>query len=99
MPGWLRSASSGPRTWMLSSGISTAWIPCLLQNQRESRQRKNGAAPTASVTKDKRHENQNHEFVRRRPGQGFTLLHRRLGLCQEDRFQSGSIPLADRDIA
>jgi hypothetical protein len=26
MHGWLRSAGSGPRTWMLSNGTSTAWI-------------------------------------------------------------------------
>ena len=26
MPGWLRSAGSGPLTWMLSNATSTAWI-------------------------------------------------------------------------
>ncbi len=25
MPGWLRSAGSGPLTWMLSNATSTAW--------------------------------------------------------------------------
>src|SRR5882724_5221072 len=40
MPGWLSSAGSGPLTWMLSNGISTAWIH---QRQREARQGKSKA--------------------------------------------------------
>src|SRR6266480_4537855 len=34
MPGWLRSASSGPLTWMLSNATSTAWIS---RHQRKGR--------------------------------------------------------------
>src|SRR5690349_5161589 len=35
MPGWLRSASSGPLTWMLSHATSTAWTT---RHQRKRRQ-------------------------------------------------------------
>src|SRR5579859_3199378 len=35
MPGWSRSASSGPLTWMLSSATSTIWFK---QHQRKGRQ-------------------------------------------------------------
>ena len=54
MPGWLSSAGSGPLTWMLSNGISTAWMS---QQQRKGRQGEDNAAQTANVTKEKRSEN------------------------------------------
>src|SRR5579875_227402 len=39
MPGWLRSAGSGPPTWMLSNATSIAWIN---QHERKRRQREEG---------------------------------------------------------
>src|SRR5207249_10392589 len=39
MPGWLRSAGSGPLTWMLSNATSTAWIN---QHERKGRQGEEG---------------------------------------------------------
>src|SRR6266853_92541 len=47
MPGWLRSAGSGPLTWMLSNATSTAWIS---QHQRKGRQGEDDAAQTANET-------------------------------------------------
>src|SRR5215470_1422251 len=91
MPGWLDSAGSGPLTWMLSNATSTAWI--------NRQQGKDDAAQTANVTKEKRNENQSDQRIRGRPGQGPALLYRGTGLCQEDRFQSGSISVADRGLA
>src|SRR5207237_10774465 len=96
MPGWLRSVGSGPLTWMLSNATSTAWIS---QHQRkEGRQGEDDAAQTANVTKEKRNENQNDQRIRGRPGQGPALLYAGTGLCQEGRFQSGPISLADRGL-
>src|ERR1700724_3067745 len=37
MPGWLRSAGSGPLMWMLSNAPSTAWIS---QHQRKENKNK-----------------------------------------------------------
>src|SRR6266571_2377484 len=96
MPGWLRSVGSGPLTWMLSNATSTTWIN---QHQRMARQGEDDAAQTANVTKEKRHENQSDQRLRGRPGQGPALLYAGTGLCQEDRFQSGPISLADRCLA
>src|SRR5436309_9029109 len=97
MPGWLRSAGSGPLTWMLSNAISTAWIS---QHQRKRRgQGEDDAAQTANVTKEKRNENQTDQRIRGRPGQSPALLYGGAGLCQEGRFQSGPISLADRGLA
>src|SRR5579859_6934282 len=101
MPGWLNSAGSGPLTWMLSNATSTTWI---LLHQKGQRQRKvnqgeDDAALTANVTKEKRNENKSDQCIRGRPGQGPALLYRGSGLCQEDRFQSGPISLADRGFA
>src|ERR1700732_3955257 len=96
MPGWLRSVGSGPLTWMLSNATSTAWIN---QHQLKGRQRENDAAQTANDTKEKRSENQVDKRIRGRPGQGPALLYGSTGLCQEDRFQSGPISLADRGLA
>src|SRR5438132_9738617 len=82
---------------MLSSATSTAWIS---QHQRkEGRQGEDDAAQTANVTKEKRNENQTDQRIRGRPGQGPALLYGGPGLCQEDRFQSGPISLADRGLA
>src|SRR5207249_1699308 len=39
MPGWLRSAGSGPLTWMLSNATSTAWVN---QHERKGRQGEEG---------------------------------------------------------
>src|SRR5216683_4054377 len=95
MPGWSSSAGSGPLTWMLSNATSTAWIN---QHQRKGRQGEDDAAQTVNVTKEKRNENQNDERIRGRPGQGPALLYGGIGLCQEGRFQSGPISLADRGL-
>src|SRR5260370_6144894 len=100
MPGWLRSAGCGPLMWMLSNDTSTAWITWNnRQRKRKGRQRKNDAAQTANDTKEKRNENQSDQRIRGRPGQGPALLYGGTGLCQEDRFQSGAISLADRGLA
>src|SRR5205823_4452755 len=96
MPGWLRSAGSGPLTWMLSNATSTTWIN---QHQRKGRQGEGDAAQTANVTKEKRHENQTDQRIRGRPGQSPALLYGGTGLCQEGRFPSGPIPLADCGLA
>src|SRR6266478_6609759 len=96
MPGWLRSVGSGPLTWMLSNATSTAWIN---QHQRKGRQGEDDAAQTANVTKEKRNENQSDQPIRGRPGKGPALLYGGSRLCQEDRFQSGPISLADRGLA
>src|ERR1700674_2189224 len=96
MHGWINSAGSGPLTWMLWNATSTAWIN---QHQRKGRQGEDDAAQTANVTKEKRNENQSDQRIRGRPGQGPALLYGGTGLCQEDRFQSGPISLADRGFA
>src|SRR5713101_8776919 len=96
MPGWLRSAGSGPLTWMLSNATSTVWIS---QHQRKGRQGENDAAQTANMTKEKRNENQGDQRIRGRPGQGPALLYGGTRLCQEGRFQSGPISLADGCLA
>src|SRR5713226_227461 len=96
MPGWLRSVSSGPLTWMLSNATSTAWIS---QRQRKGRQGEDNAAQTANVAKEKRNENKSDQRIRGRPEQGPALLYGGTGLCQEDRFHSGPISLADRGLA
>src|SRR5437762_1256042 len=95
MPGWLSSAGSGPLTWMLSNATSIAWIS---QHQRKGRQGEDDAAQTANVAKEKRNENQIDQRIRGRPGQGPALLYAGTGLCQEGRFQSGPISLADRGL-
>ena len=59
MPGWLRSASSGPLTWMLSNATSTAWIHHHA-NEKEDKEKKvttreqyaPGPASGAQVRKD-----------------------------------------------
>src|SRR5260221_11580366 len=100
MPGWLRSAGSGPLTWMLSNATSTAWIAWINnQHQRIERQGEDDAAQTANVTKEKRNENQIDQRIRGRPGQSPALLYGDTGLCQEGRFQSGPISLVDRGLA
>src|SRR5205814_10632418 len=96
LPGWLRSAGSGLLTWMRSNATSTAWIN---QHQRKGRPGKDDAAQTGNVTKEKRNENQTDQRIRGRPGQGPALLYAGTGLCQEGRFQSGPISLADRGLA
>src|SRR5215471_21631249 len=96
MPGWRRSAASGPLTWMLSNGTSTGWLN---PRRRKRRQAPDDAAQTANITKEKRNEDQTDQRIRGRPGQGPALLYRRTGLCQEGRFQSGPISLADRGLA
>src|ERR1035441_7409415 len=95
MPGWLRSAGSGPLTWMLSNATSTAWID---RHQRTGRQGEDDAGQTANAAKEKRNENQVDQRIRGRPGQGPALLYGRTGLCQEGRFQSGPFSLADRGL-
>src|SRR5438046_9874559 len=96
MPGWLRSAGSGPLTWMLSNATSTGWIS---QHQRKGREGEDDAAQTAVVTKEKRNENQSDQRIRGRPEQGPALLYGGTGLCQEDRFQPGPLSLADGGLA
>src|SRR6266436_9211860 len=93
MAGWINSAGSGPITWMLWNGTSTAWnVP----HQQKTRQGKYDAAQTANMTKEKTNENQSDQRIRGRPRQGPALLYGGTGLCQEDRFQSGPLSLADR---
>src|SRR5271156_2156115 len=84
---------------MLSNATLTAWITWISQHQRKGRQGEDDAAQTANVTKEKRNENQSDQRIRGRPGQGPALLYGGTRLCQEDRFQSGSISLADRGLA
>src|ERR1041384_7054270 len=96
MPGWPRSAGSGPLTWMLSNATSTGWIS---QHQRKGREGEDDAAQTANVTEEKQNENQSDERIRGRPGQGPALLYGGTGLCQEGRFQTGPISLADCGFA
>src|SRR5467141_1771193 len=81
---------------MLSNATSTAWIS---QHQRKGRQGEDDAAQSANVTKEKRNENQSDQRIRGRPGQGPALLYGGARLCQEDRFQSGPISLADCGFA
>src|SRR5438309_11529573 len=96
MPGSIGSEGSGQIMWMLSNATSTAWIN---QHRRKGRQKKDHAAQTAVVTKEKQNENQSNQRIRGRPGQGPAVLYGGTGLCQEDRFQPGPISLADRGIA
>src|ERR1700681_3733111 len=84
---------------MHSSATSTAWITWINQHQRKGRHEENDAAQTANVAKEKQNENQIDQRIRGRPGQGPTLLYGGTGLCQEGRFQSGPISLADRGLA
>src|SRR5450755_666491 len=90
MPGWLRSAGSGPLTWMLSNATSTAWNS---QHQRKGRQGEHDAAQNANVTKEK-NEDQTDQRVRRRPGKGPALLYRSAGLREKGRLQPGAVSLA-----
>src|SRR5579862_1179888 len=111
MPGWLSSAAFGRLTSMRSNATSTAcetivWIPTAYLFQRMDHQpppkgnsESGAAAPTARMRKEIQDENQGNELVRGRPGKGPAFLYRRLGFCQEDRFQPGSISLADRGLA
>src|SRR5229473_6622688 len=96
MLGWLRSAGSGPLTWMLWNATSTAWSK---QPRRKRRPGEDDAAQTANVTKEKRNENQSDQRIRGRPEQGPALLYGGIGLCQEDRFQPGPLSLADGGLA
>src|SRR5437762_14211683 len=81
---------------MLSNATSTGWIN---QHERKGRPGEDDAAQTANVTKEKRNENQTDQRIRGRPGQSPALLYGGAGLCQEGRFQSGPISLADRGLA
>src|SRR6266481_1334297 len=81
---------------MLSNATSTTWIN---PRQRKGRQAEDDAAQTANGTKEKRNEDQTDQRIRGRPGQGTALLYGGTGLCQEGRFQSGPISLADRGLA
>src|ERR1035437_766389 len=80
---------------MLSNATSTAWIN---QHQRKGRQAEDDAAQTANVTKEKRNEDQSHQRIRGRPGQGPALLYRSAGLREEERLQPGAVSLADRGL-
>src|ERR1700693_4767271 len=86
---------------MLSNATLTAWSSRhqRWQLQRRVKQRKDGAAQTANVKKEKRNENQSDQRIRGRPGQGPALLHGGIGLCQEDRFQPRPVSLADGGLA
>src|SRR5215831_20179680 len=81
---------------MHSNATSTTWIN---QHQRKGRPGEDDAAQTANLTKEKRNENQIDQRIRGRPGQGPALLYGGAGLCQEGRFQSGPISMADRGLA
>src|SRR6266481_1741384 len=94
MPGWISSAGSGPLTWMLWNATSTEWT-----RPRKKRQGEDDAAQTANVTKEKQNENQSNQRIRGGSGQGPALLYGGTRLCQEDRFQSGPLSLADGCLA
>src|ERR1044071_2891723 len=96
MPGWLRSAGSGPRTWTLSNATSTGWIK---PHRRKRRQGADDAEQTAITTKEKRNEDQIDHRIRGRPGQGPALLYGGAWFRQDGRFQPGPISLADRCLA
>src|SRR5689334_24543165 len=96
MPGWRRSAGSGPPMSTRWNATSTAWID---QHQRKGSNAEDDAAQPVNVTPEERNENQTDERIRERPGQGPAFLYGGTGLCQEGRFQSGPIPLADRGLA
>src|SRR5438046_10242537 len=93
MPGWPRSAGSGPLTWVLSNATSTAWIS---QHQRKGRQGEDDAAQTANVAKERRNENQSDKRIRGRPRQGPAILYAGTELCQAGRIPEGPKSLADR---
>src|SRR6266568_2037158 len=97
MPGWRSSAGSGPLTSTLSNATSTAWIliAWVSPHRRKGRQRRRWRGPNRERDKGERNENQSDQRFRERPGEGLALLHGGTGLCQEDRFQSGPISLAD----
>src|SRR5215472_686164 len=89
---------------MLSNATSTAWSksriglrirPRIGQHPRKGRPTERDAAQTANSTKEKRNENQSDHRVRGRSGQSLALLYRGARLYKEDRFQSGSLSLAD----
>src|ERR1700724_4618211 len=88
---------------MLSKATLTGWISQhqrkVREHQQKGRQGEDDAAQTANVTKEKRNENKTDQRIRGRPGPGPALLYGGTGLCQEDRFQSGPISLADRGFA
>src|ERR1700758_4646216 len=96
MIGWISSAGSGRVTSMLLNATSTAGNH---QPQRKAKQIEGAAAQTANLTKEKSNENQTDQRIRRRPRQGPALLYRRPRLCQEGRFPSGPVSLADRRLA
>src|ERR1700758_4690524 len=81
---------------MLSNATSTAWIK---QHERKRNPKGRRRGPNRERDKEKRNENQSDQSIRGRSGQGPALLYGGTGLCQEDRFQSGPISLADRGLA
>src|ERR1039458_3082955 len=101
MPGWLGSAGSGPLTWMLSNATLIAWINVRMdhQHQRKGRLRRRRRGPNRERDKGETNETQSDQPIRGRPEQGPALLYGGTWLCQEGRFQSGPISLADRDLA
>src|SRR5216684_7594620 len=91
---------------MLSNATSTAWISPRQGKvgqrkayQRKGRLRRRRRGPNRERDKGETNENQSDQRIRGRPRQGPALLYGGSGLCQEDRFQSGPISLADRGIA
>src|SRR5712691_10024369 len=68
-------------------------------NSNEKEDKEDDAAQTANLTKEKGNENKSDQRIRGRPEQGPELLYRGTGLCQEDRFQSGPVSLADGCLA
>src|SRR5579863_5204257 len=101
MLGWISSAGSGRRTWMLWNGFSTAWSgqEGRVRHQKQKRRQKNNATLAADGTKEKANENQSDQHIRGRPGQSTALLYGSAGLCQENRLQSRSLSLADGGVA
>src|SRR5580704_18399793 len=95
MTGCLSSAGSGPLTSMLSNATLIVWISFHLRKavyrkarQRKRRPRRDNAAHTAQITKEKRNENQIDQRLRGRPKQGSELLYRRIGLCRSEEHTS-----------
>jgi hypothetical protein len=56
------------------------------------------ARDIATAAEENTHENQSHESLRRRPGEGAPLLYRSAGLCEEDRLQPGTVSLAHSSL-
>src|SRR5579862_1512388 len=78
---------------------NATWTACIRQYHRKRRLRTKRRGPSHVAIKEKQNENQSDERLCRRPREGSALLYGSAGVCQENRFQSGALPLADRVVA